>query len=149
MSESNLLALGKVGYVFSQIFRWTLILLIITLFGVGTSGIGVLLGVIIVYAVKGVIPFNTSCYKELRTWLNSGLTTSHFIVKIKQKLIFNRIVIFVLIVLFLLFQFSINSDETLLNVILFTPFVGMAAFQIWHCKKTAKFVEINSKAAIQ
>lgn len=145
MTESKLIFLGKTAYVFSQIYRWLVILLLMTLIGVGSAGIGMLWAVLIVEGLKRAISFNTSCYKEFEAYINKELEALRLIEKIKQKQIFNSIVLVVLVVIYLIFQFVDGISDTLINIILFTPFFGMVLFQMWHCKVTAYFIQMNYK----
>lgn len=144
MTESKLHTLGRIAYFFSQFFRWITIVLVLTLIGVGSAGIGALWAGLIFVAVKSAIPFNTSCYKELKLFLNHEIDNSTLRAKIKRKIQFNQMFLAGLILLMIFLQSADDLRFAHLYLFLFAPLFALVIFQIWHCKATARFVESNS-----
>ncbi len=154
MNENKLIRSGKISQFNTQIFRYTVILILLAIAGVGTAGIAGVLGVMYFKFVQKIIPFNISIHKDFLALLKQNVEIKFLRKQFKKKLIYNIIIFGTLlsIALIILFEVSNSADQIFFSI-LFGTFIFISLYQLYCFKLINDFINLissnhNSKSSI-
>lgn len=146
MTEQKLIKLGKISHFISEIFRYTLILIIFTLVGIGTAGLGFLLGFIFFKFIQKKIPFRTSVYKDYLELTQQKIDVSNLQNRIKRKLGYNVLILAIIASLLFVILWNIqNAEDKIFFLVLFGFMIALVFFQFYYFKSIKDFIAKNTE----
>lgn len=149
MTENKLIQLGKISHFISQFFRYTVILILLTIIGVGTYGFGVLLGLIFFKFIQKLIPFNISVYNDFLKLSQQKLEVNDFKNKFGKKLIYNFLLFIFISSLAGGIPYLNNSEDKILFSILSGVFISFLLFQFYYFIVVNNYVRSNKESFSQ
>jgi hypothetical protein len=156
MELKRILFKGKISWVISQIIRYFIIAILLTISGVVTAGIGTIIAIIFYKAIQKWIPFNISIHKDIKSLQADEITIKQFFSRYNRKIIYNYIIfgipilipiiIFIKILIDIKKIFSATEFEYLEFSIFFgvtTLIIGLLVFHINYFKLAKNYVKLK------
>lgn len=142
MTENKIINLGKISHFISQFFRYTVILILLTAVGVGTVGVGALLGLIFFKFIQKFIPFKISINSDFLQLTQQKIDLKKFKNRFIQKLIYNIIIFVFILSLAGGIPYLDNSEDKILFSVLSGIFICPLLFQFYYFKIVNDYVKL-------
>lgn len=152
MTEKKIISLGKISQFISEIFRYAIILILLTMGGIGAVGIGVITSVIFFKYIQKAIPFRISINREFLELIQQKMSLKTFKKMFLKKIIYN-----IILLIIILFAVSIimddwitfNREDKIFLSVVPGVLVSLLLFQFYYFYTVFDFVSLNKSTLSQ
>lgn len=144
MTENKIIRVGKVSQLIIQFFRYAVIVVLLIIVGMGTTGMGAVIGIIFFKSIQRMIPFKISIYSDFLELIQHKIGIEMFKNQFRKKLVYNLTPLF--IALFIMYVISVRWLEyKILYLIILSIVICILLFQIYYFKIVGDFVNLHKE----
>lgn len=144
MTENKLIELGKVSQFITQFFRYAVIIVLLIIVGMGTTGIGTVIGLIFFKLIQKIIPFKISVYSDFLELIQQKIVTEVFKNEFRKKLTYNLTLL--VLTLFIMYMISDKWIEyKTLYLVILSVITCIILFQLYYFKIVSDFIILHKE----